>query len=65
MFTGQTILSAVTSGSKQYFLGTDSAPHERQRKESSCGCAGIFNASVALSLYTKIFEEVCQNILFS
>ncbi|CAO2818185.1 unnamed protein product [Amaranthus hypochondriacus] len=53
----QTILSAVTSGSKQYFLGTDSAPHERQRKESSCGCAGIFNAPVALSLYAKIFEE--------
>ncbi|XP_021770040.1 dihydroorotase, mitochondrial-like [Chenopodium quinoa] len=53
----QTILSAVTSGSKQYFLGTDSAPHERQRKESSCGCAGIFNSPVALSLYAKVFEE--------
>ncbi|KAH9626870.1 hypothetical protein KSS87_002270 [Heliosperma pusillum] len=53
----QTIVTAVTSGSKQYFLGTDSAPHERQRKECSCGCAGIFNAPVALSLYAKIFEE--------
>lgn len=53
----QTIFSAVTSGSKQYFLGTDSAPHERQRKESSCGCAGIFNSPVALSLYASIFEE--------
>uniref|UniRef100_A0A803M7F6 dihydroorotase n=1 Tax=Chenopodium quinoa TaxID=63459 RepID=A0A803M7F6_CHEQI len=53
----QTIFSAVTSGSKQYFLGTDSAPHERQRKESSCGCAGIFNSPVALSLYAKVFEE--------
>ncbi|KAL2934939.1 Dihydroorotase mitochondrial, partial [Bienertia sinuspersici] len=53
----QTILTAVTSGSKQYFLGTDSAPHERQSKETSCGCAGIFNSPVALSLYTKIFEE--------
>ncbi|XP_074316013.1 dihydroorotase, mitochondrial-like [Silene latifolia] len=53
----QAIVSAVTSGSKQYFLGTDSAPHERRRKESSCGCAGIFNAPVALSLYAQIFEE--------
>ncbi|XP_074267763.1 dihydroorotase, mitochondrial-like [Silene latifolia] len=53
----QKIVTAVTSGSKQYFLGTDSAPHERQRKECSCGCAGIFNAPVALSLYAKIFEE--------
>ncbi|KAK9685027.1 hypothetical protein RND81_10G250300 [Saponaria officinalis] len=53
----QAIVSAVTSGSKRYFLGTDSAPHERRRKESSCGCAGIFNAPVALSLYAKVFEE--------
>ncbi|XP_078428272.1 pyrimidin 4 isoform X2 [Wolffia australiana] len=51
------IASVVTSGSKQFFLGTDSAPHERGTKESSCGCAGIFNAPVALSLYAKVFEE--------
>ncbi|XP_024926493.2 dihydroorotase, mitochondrial isoform X2 [Ziziphus jujuba] len=53
----QAIVSAVTSGSKQFFLGTDSAPHERQNKECACGCAGIFNAPVALSLYAKVFEE--------
>ncbi|XP_021769956.1 dihydroorotase, mitochondrial-like [Chenopodium quinoa] len=53
----QALVSAVTSGSKKYFLGTDSAPHERWKKECSCGCAGIFNAPVALSLYAKIFEE--------
>ncbi|XP_010272426.1 PREDICTED: dihydroorotase, mitochondrial-like [Nelumbo nucifera] len=53
----QAIVSAVTSGSKRFFLGTDSAPHERRRKECPCGCAGIYNAPVALSLYTKIFEE--------
>lgn len=54
----QALVAAVTSGSKRFFLGTDSAPHERQRKECSCGCAGIFNAPVALSLYAKVFEEV-------
>ncbi|XP_012074721.1 dihydroorotase, mitochondrial isoform X2 [Jatropha curcas] len=53
----QAIVSAVTSGSKRFFLGTDSAPHERKRKECPCGCAGIYNAPVALSLYTKVFEE--------
>nr|CAD1833993.1 unnamed protein product [Ananas comosus var. bracteatus] len=53
----QGIISAVTSGSRRYFLGTDSAPHERKRKECTCGCAGIYNASVALSLYAKVFEE--------
>ncbi|KAK9036153.1 hypothetical protein V6N11_078165 [Hibiscus sabdariffa] len=53
----QAIVSAVTSGSKRFFLGTDSAPHERLRKECPCGCAGIYNAPVALSLYAKVFEE--------
>lgn len=53
----QAIVTAVTSGSKRFFLGTDSAPHERRRKECPCGCAGIYNAPVALSLYAKVFEE--------
>ncbi|KAG9457160.1 hypothetical protein H6P81_001668 [Aristolochia fimbriata] len=51
------IVSAVTSGSKRFFLGTDSAPHERKRKECTCGCAGIYNSSVALSVYAQIFEQ--------
>ncbi|GAV90851.1 Amidohydro_1 domain-containing protein [Cephalotus follicularis] len=53
----QAIVSSVTSGNKRFFLGTDSAPHERRGKECSCGCAGIYNAPVALSLYAKVFEE--------
>ncbi|XP_054811448.1 dihydroorotase, mitochondrial-like isoform X2 [Prosopis cineraria] len=53
----QAIVSAVTSGSKRFFLGTDSAPHERHKKECPCGCAGIYNSRVALSLYAKVFEE--------
>lgn len=51
------LVSAVTSGSKRFFLGTDSAPHDRRRKECSCGCAGIYNAPVALSVYAKVFEK--------
>ncbi|CAH9116590.1 unnamed protein product [Cuscuta europaea] len=53
----QAIVSAVTSGSRKFFVGTDSAPHDRRKKESQCGCAGIYNAPVALSVYTKVFEE--------
>ena len=49
-------MSAVTRGSKRFFLGTDSAPHERQKKECSCGSARIFNSPVALSLYAKVIE---------
>lgn len=48
---------AATSGSPKYFLGTDSAPHAVGDKESACGCAGIFNAPVALQSYATVFEE--------
>ena len=48
---------AATSGLPNIFLGTDSAPHERYAKESSCGCAGIFNAPFALESYASVFEE--------
>jgi dihydroorotase len=48
---------AATSGSEKFFLGTDSAPHPVGDKESSCGCAGIFNAPHALESYATVFEE--------
>ena len=49
--------AAATSGAAKFFLGTDSAPHAVTDKESACGCAGIFNAPVALESYAKVFEE--------
>ena len=49
--------AAATSGSPKFFLGTDSAPHGREAKESVCGCAGIFNAPYALESYAQVFEE--------
>ncbi len=48
---------AATSGSSKFFLGTDSAPHFREDKESACGCAGIFGAPFALESYLTVFEE--------
>lgn len=48
--------SAAVSGNPKYFLGTDSAPHARETKESACGCAGIFNAPFALESYLAVFE---------
>ncbi len=48
---------AATSGKSCFFLGTDSAPHLRQFKESSCGCAGIFSAPIALESYVEVFED--------
>ncbi|MEM9501813.1 MAG: dihydroorotase [Pseudomonadota bacterium] len=48
---------AATSGLPKFFLGTDSAPHLRNMKETSCGCAGIFNAPFALESYMMVFEQ--------
>ena len=54
----QALLRAATSGDPSFFLGTDSAPHVRSAKESSCGCAGIFSAPVAIEAYAEAFAEV-------
>jgi dihydroorotase len=51
------VRKAATSGLPKFFLGTDSAPHAREAKESACGCAGIFNAPFALESYAAVFEE--------
>jgi len=51
------IIEAAVSGSQKFFLGTDSAPHFRYQKESSCGCAGIYSAAYAMELYASIFES--------
>ena len=53
----QAVRRAAASGSPKFFLGTDSAPHARDAKESGCGCAGIFNAPVALETYATVFEQ--------
>ncbi|HEX8389003.1 MAG TPA: dihydroorotase [Sphingomonas sp.] len=51
------VRAAAIGGSPKFFLGTDSAPHAVSAKESGCGCAGIFNAPVALESYLQVFEE--------
>jgi len=53
----EALVEAATSGNPKFFLGTDSAPHARQAKESDCGCAGIYSAHAALELYAAAFEE--------
>jgi dihydroorotase len=51
------LLGAATSGEPRFFLGTDSAPHERSAKESACGCAGMFTAHAAIELYAEAFDS--------
>jgi len=53
----QALLQAAISGNPKFFLGTDSAPHTRNSKESSCGCAGCFSALHALEIYAEAFAS--------
>lgn len=50
------LIAAATSGNPKFFLGTDSAPHAKHAKETTCGCAGIYSAHAAIELYAEAFE---------
>lgn len=51
------LVAAATSGNPRFFLGTDSAPHTDENKESACGCAGVFSATNTLSCLAEVFER--------
>lgn len=52
----QALVEAATSGSPQFFLGTDSAPHPALLKEHALGCAGCYTALSAMELYADAFD---------
>jgi len=54
----QALREVVASGSPKFFLGTDSAPHEKHKKENACGCAGCYSAWSAIELYAEVFEQL-------
>ena len=51
------LIEAAISGNPKFFLGTDSAPHSKDAKESDCGCAGIYTSHAAIELYAEVFEQ--------
>lgn len=51
------LIEAATSGNPKFFIGTDSAPHERSKKEAACGCAGSYTAFAAIELYAQAFDR--------
>jgi len=53
----QALIEAATSGNSRFFIGTDSAPHSKNRKEAACGCAGSYTANAAIELYAEAFED--------
>ena len=51
------LIAAATSGDPHFFLGSDSAPHSIQSKQSECGCAGIYTGFATMSYYALAFEQ--------
>ncbi|MBU2884683.1 dihydroorotase [Gilvimarinus agarilyticus] len=51
------LVAAATSGNPKFFLGTDSAPHTKNKKEAACGCAGSYTAYSAIELYAEAFDR--------
>lgn len=54
----EALRAVVATGNKKFFLGTDSAPHAKHRKEAACGCAGCYSAWSAIELYAQVFEDL-------
>lgn len=53
----QALIAAATSGNPKFFLGTDSAPHARHRKENACGCAGCYSHHAGIEFYAEAFDQ--------
>jgi len=53
----QALIEAATSGNAKFFLGTDSAPHAKDKKEAACGCAGAYTSFAAIELYAEVFDK--------
>ncbi len=57
----EALRSAVMSGSKRFFFGSDSAPHPRAKKESAAAASGVFSSPSALPALLELLEKVWGN----
>lgn len=53
----EALLEMALNAHEKVCFGSDSAPHPRDKKESSAGAAGIFTAPIALPFLAEIFEK--------
>jgi dihydroorotase len=53
----EALVAASTSGSPDFFLGTDSAPHPSSDKYAPVAKPGIFNAPFALEVVAEVFHQ--------
>ncbi len=48
----------VCEGHPRFFLGSDSAPHPRDKKEAACGCAGVFTTPLLMPYLADCFDRL-------
>jgi dihydroorotase len=48
----------VIDGHPRFFMGSDSAPHPRSKKEGACGCAGVFTSPLLIPYLADCFERL-------
>ncbi|KAJ3125984.1 hypothetical protein HK098_007995 [Nowakowskiella sp. JEL0407] len=53
----QALRDVILEGHPRFFLGSDSAPHPRQTKESSAAAAGVFTTPYLLQYLASILES--------
>ncbi len=51
------LVEAATSGNPKFFLGSDTAPHERGRKECAVGACGIYSSPILPEDLAETFED--------
>lgn len=56
----EAIVTAALSSDKRFFAGSDSAPHAIAKKESACGCAGIYHGPNTIAIYAEFFASYNQ-----
>jgi len=40
----QALCAVIKEGHPRFFLGSDSAPHSKEKKEAACACAGVYTS---------------------
>eukprot|EP01134_Creolimax_fragrantissima_P008323 CFRG8323T1 len=48
----------VKEGNKKFFLGSDSAPHDRTKKEAGCCSAGVFTTPMLMPYVVSVLAEM-------
>jgi len=51
------LIAAATSGNPKFFLGSDTAPHPREKKECAKGACGVYTAPVLPQVLAEVFEK--------